>query len=587
MGKKASLKIDMGYDIDELDYFEQDFGNEDEEGDKFSTQKQQKSPKVVSMVTTQKTKFSKSSAAALSVKIYQQRPIGMASPFLSLILSNGHDMLVVQMAGFLNLRSIGAFGCVNKAVNQMLKADVLYHPSILPCIKHTLPNTSVPGMARRLAMESPLFRKYNTSNNDNIVHRNRILQCHIVHSELGTTFTHSILSGRNRVITISNSGEIVLHNCSKNSSRLVIHPVGPNVFLASAIHSKCCALLTMPAFGVRRYILSLFSTNRHHKVEILWQYEILVPNSFGRTQLSNPSMIQFDSDADDSSAKYVAVTVSNKVCVFTVNDGSLLWEHALEKQHRSWNAWRIHNRQYLVAYAKKKSLLIFDIEQKRLVASGRIPLQTKKQPPRSSHNVNCPIQIFQDCIWISCCPELLCTGSIFKRLERQQKLQQPVETPPILSIKKFQSVLSLTSTESIFRCYNRRLYVANGNVIRIYNNDNNTRHDDIPQPCQTLCTEATIEHFEVKDSIKIICAIQDGKKRSIEVLQQLQTNSSMWDSVLVKNAAIFCDRYQIHSLECRGNRLLVSYTRGEEYVSSKGELRVFNLADNEEDTKPE
>ena len=52
MGKKASLKIDMGYDIDELDYFEQDFGNEDEEGDKFSTQKQQKSPKVVSMVTT-------------------------------------------------------------------------------------------------------------------------------------------------------------------------------------------------------------------------------------------------------------------------------------------------------------------------------------------------------------------------------------------------------------------------------------------------------------------------------------------------------------------------------------------------------
>ena len=561
MGKKASLTLDLNYDYEDLEenYYE-DYYNDEPQG-RPTPKPNQTAPKKPNHFRTSIHGTYQSQPSNVSVKLYQRRPAGMASPFCSLLL-NGHDMLVVQIAWFLELRSIAALSCTNKTLDKILAQECLYvhvHGSdslILPCLRGImLPKLECPRFIRGLAMESSLFSRQKGPRNRNLT------LVKTIQSAPGSIFLHSAISKScSSVTTVSDQGQVldtkIIPNATNRVNR-VGHEKCSNV-LASVLSPKFCATITMPLSGNRRYVVSLIPTRAFSgsNCKIIWQQDILLSPSLR----SRPPSIQFD-----NTCKYVVVVLSSRMCVFSSDQGKLLWDLTLEKHQQPWHAWAVRDK-YISAYAKK-SILIFDILQQRLVASGLIPVCQKgitkihgNQPPQ--------LHIFQDCVWIACYPILFRTGCILKRLSRC--VTTPSQPQSTLSIKKFHIVTDLASMNPLLRCCGDRLYVADGNLIRIYGSKN--MQDDAIEPCQVICAEGTIENIQV-DSTKVVCCVNDGKKRQIELLRlDIMGNSSLFESVFVKNAATFADRYYVDNLDFRGNLLMVSYTSS---ATQKSELRIF------------
>ncbi len=108
MGKKASLNFDLDYDLDDWD------DDHTDEEIRFRPKSVKSVPKRVV-----KPQFKRSSStihgcsnSQIAVKLYQKRPLGMVSPFRTMLL-NGHDSMVLHIAALLGIRSISALSCAN------------------------------------------------------------------------------------------------------------------------------------------------------------------------------------------------------------------------------------------------------------------------------------------------------------------------------------------------------------------------------------------------------------------------------------------------------------------------------------------
>jgi hypothetical protein len=619
MGKKASLKLNLGYDLEDNNAFDVDW---EDDLDCYKKKKEGSVQKVKTRVaTTTATATSQPSihgnrnSQFFSVKLFHKRPRG--SPFSALLLLQGQDILL-HVAQYLRLRSIASLSCSCRQVSQILSHESLYcggqpdiistgDEALLPCMRGmSLPKLAKPQLARRTAIESTIFYRQNGGRDRNF------LLVESIHPPPDTTIHQCFLSKPGtRLFYLTGSGELITHiipsttknvaSCkgsNRNTATTTTQRIpGCNNVLSSAVSpdGSQCAILSMPGTGIRRYTLTLLQIGDKSKPP-LWQDDIVPSYHLRSTKNSRPPSVQFHEN-------WIVVVVTGQCSVFDAEQRALHWEFPLERHEQPWYAWTIHE-DYIIALGggSKKGLFLYDVRLQRLVGQGSLPpintystVDLVQQAPQ--------LVVCQDRIWLARYPKVICTGSILRRLRQRQSSQNTTSPHDgVLKIRKVILVTELSSRLPLLCCSgigdhhnnkNDTILLADGNVIKIYIDGGNDEEgsslwNNAPngiQPSRIICAEGPIEHLRA-DSTKIICGIRDDKKRRMEILRLVDTanesSSLLEHSVFVKNAAVFLDRHTMDSVDYKVNsgKLLVVYASNRGDGSTKRtELRVFNLID--------
>jgi len=579
MGKKGSLKIDLGYDEGELhdDYFDvYDDDDDDENGDEVLTSYNADSKEreqVLGSENSRKRQLQRELRPLQEPKIRYYKPTNGAVSQFSCI----NDDVLIQICGFLRIRSISALGCIDSTSKKILNKVSLYFGSgcVLPCMQGMeISHSSLSYASKRI---SPLGIALELDFFDNGRYRDQIFSlvntlvmnpqqdCRVCR---GRTILKSTLSKSAKWCSYLSDGcEFI--SCKLSSTNTKNHHIskrrvqqipGCVDIIASSLTPDLCAILSMPSRGLRRYVLTIFFTHTSDNGFKLVQQDIPVNYSAGTSSYVAmvPPSIKFD-----GLARFVVIVFSDRFYVFSVKeDCSLLWEVNIRdgKNDKTWYSWIVHDH-YIIALTKK-TVLVYNFFLKSLVSLGALPFK-KFQIDRSGNKVQ--IQVFADRIWFACKSNLICTGMIFRRLQQRR------ENISVLEIKKFHSVLTLTcSSGSCLRCDDDFLYLADGNSIKIYYAKDIIENNF--KVYQELFTKWRIKFFHA-DPFKVVCCITDEKKQMLEVVSLSTGSSKRYKSIFLKNSTTFCSRASIDFIQVRQNRLLVSYKDG----TGKIEVRVFNL----------
>ena len=638
MGKKASRKICLEYDLEESDGY---FGASDHEYEADGCVPQSRSKgrssrraapsklneKTISNVpspskSTDATTRNGIPAFAVNViksRLYHRRQLGR--PFSTLLLDRGHEAVILHIASFLGLRSISAWSCTNRALDSVLANPALYCKSnstlLLPCMKIAALSASTGIRARALALESTLFRKRGTTPS-----RERSLHSVLTIPHKAGSMLESKLSMYGSTVScMSNDGEISQYKlssyppntntrnnpqgvCSSKPShrKRFIRKDCLGDILSSFSSSRYGAVLCIPSTGLRKYVLAVTSVNSSI---VSWQSDIqpsILASVGGRiSSLAVCSSMTGRRHCVkiDAMNRWVIVVFRNYLLVFSLQKGELLWNIVLSKEHQDWLVWTIHDHYIVALTANQRQLLMYCLDRQCLVASGRIPFKKGGESLSGSDSFSAPaLVVYGKRVWFTKQRILYCTGCILRRLDRSKEDSKTSEAPPQLQIKRFNEVDVLNADTSILQVFDGTLFLTNGNLIKIYQ-DNSVIDHSIGkslestikiEPSHVLCTEGSITFLQA-DSTKIICGIRDDKKNRIEVLLRPEVasdNTAFYHSVFIKNATVFCDRYDFQNIEFRGGRLLVEFAKSSDGAgyyangvqhSQQSELRLYDLFD--------
>lgn len=624
MGKKASLRWDLDYDLEEEydndadDDYDYDCWVDDGEDTSIDEQNGKSFPNSsrtpISKVSSRKsTALARAktihgtfgnrmpsdlgSHSASSIKVYHK---STGRPIEHLILDHGYESILYHLASFLSIRSISALSCVNKRLEETLRHHTLYtkgSPLLIPCLKAcplsaTIGNLATFSLSRALALESTLFQKTKTlSRERTLVEMGSIDQS-------GQVVFCRWSDGGSRLVYLSKQGKLVTHLMSSpklNQQSREFQSMHPRELykhdeclgiLSSDTSGQLCSVVWMPATGIRRYTLTTSSIDFQRK--IMWQLDIDHPKSVGATFTFGTSFhhrrpsIKFSTTGDS-----IILYFMHKFGVYEAQTGNCVWEHDLAKEFQNWHAWTVHDDFVVAITAKKRKIIIYSLTHKTLVACGTAPKRDgssknasmPSKPPQADPESKIPqIQIFDDRVWFTRYPHLYCTGGIFRRLQKflgkfgsintLTSSATPSRIQP-LPIRKVHTVTALNNSKVLLQRHGPRLYLADGSLIKIFGGQLRSQNMDetrVLEPRQVLSAEGTVDFLQA-DSMKLVCGISDEKRCRIEVflLPDLPTDrNTLYHSVFVKNAAVFCNRYRYQSIQFVRGRLLVSFRKTSE-----------------------
>lgn len=570
--------------------------------------------------------------ACTKERLYYRRPVG--KPFSTLLLDYGHESILLHIASFLAIRSISALSCVSQRLDKILAEDALYCQAssmALPCMKEgpAIP-LSISGSrrARSLALESTLFWKSHNQSRERSL-TNILTIPHRVGSMLdsrlsmyGNAVTYTTDNGDILSCRLSNASQVTSSNHHQQGASIYSKPtISKRLFPKDSLGviSSCCAgvhraVLYMPSNGLRRYVLSVGSITNSSTNGINWQRDIIQTSTSSSPgccsqplppkALSGHISRQRYSVKIDALGRWVIVAFKNHVAVFSGSDGSVAWEFSLEKEHQDWYTWILHGRYIVAITSSRKHLLIYSLELRRRVASGQMPPKQHRRRGQRSSNSNLQegqvptILVCGERVWWVQHFNLICTGCIFRRLDRQctQTTADEQIIAKELRIKQFHVVALLRNEQPILKDYRETIFVADGDLIKIFKPErlasvlSSFGKCATIDPCLVLSAEGTINFLQA-DSTKIVCGVNSGKKKlRIEVFMRPEVafdSRSLYHSVFVKNASVFCDRYEYRNIEFRGRRLLVelsktsdcTYLANGAQVVQKSQLHIYNLFD--------
>lgn len=630
MGKKAALKVNLDY------YYAEDDDDYWDEDDQLLPKKPQPPPPVTrepshssknsqqkaeTVHGIRKSASKETSRTTSSIQLYHRRPVGR--PFSTLLLEHGHESLIFYLACFLGMRDISALSCVNRQLEEALSSESLYcQPSamLLPCLEDSpLPRLSTPRLARSLALESSTLFQMRSSN----FSREKTIR-QIQNIQRDGHVVDSILSpSGSRITCLGDDGSIRSYRVSaepvhSNEAPAILgtKQIVPNDcigVIASCLSHRHCAVLSMPSTGIRRYIVSVASTaDLTSNNVIAWQKDLIIPVSVRGSMLGNTGSNQEPCLKIDETRQQLVVVFRTYLFVLSLTTGEAEWEHTIE--HTNWDACIIHDT-FLVAIAgqkRKKQLIIYCLDRKSLVASGRLPSATNCAGETTTSTssstggastgrvASIQITVFAERIWFTYDLQLFCTGCIFRRLNRWRNTERSADHmegvhSAALRINQFHSTMPLNAPHKpVLRQYSGLLYLANGPLIKIFAaaSVQSRGPDQQPtiQPTHVLCAEGDVDCFQA-DCTKIICVVSTEKKQRVEVFLNPNVvvtggKSSLFHSICIKNADVFRNRQELRDIEFRSGRLLVTALRTSQvypyYVQSfassqQSQLRVYDL----------
>lgn len=605
MGKKASLKVNLGYylDGDDEDYW-------DDDNDRLSqarrpVRREQAVSKPASCRTSHQTTIygikqrrgtTKNFESSRKLHLYYRRPDGR--PFQTLILDHVHDCVLQYMAAFWTIREISAVSCVNQRLHQIFANPLMYaqnSPLLLPCMKDCpLPPLSDPQLARSLALEaSMLFQKpSNGSREISLRQLQHISDCgRLVESRLSRSGSH--------MVCLLEDGSLqqypVASQFSATRSTQQILPNDCLGILASCMTQSYCAILSMPSTGIRRYIVSVGSVDIRRST---WHQDLVLPPADGISLVGSSSHgLQIKMDGER-----LMVVVKNHLWVLSLGTGEILWNHSIVPP--GWHAWTTH-KTYVIAMSEgkgKNELRVYCMQRKCLVAQGSVHATSKRQQ-QDSHNVAISsispfVKVFSDRIWFVYRRQVYSTGCIFRRLDRQWEKNvhfgiNRAVPEQALRIKQLNPVATLNSSQPLLCDHGNLLYLADGSLIKIFTS---SQFDDLGfecwRPSHVLCAEGTVTSLQA-DRTKVVCTISTEKKQRVEIFWHPRltltgcTTVGVNHSVCIKNAEVFWNRQELQQVDFQRGRLLVAssrtsqaypyYTTHLTATARQGQLRVFSL----------
>jgi hypothetical protein len=345
---------------------------------------------------------------------------------------------------------------------------------------------------------------------------------------------------------------------------------------------------------------------------------------------SPPPRVSFHR-SEDTHETFVSVLHANRCVLLNASSGSILWE-----TNGTFDACCLHlGRLFLAFSSEAKKLHIYHLPdlcgmRKSKADEGEASESTslwnatpiavvKLAAPISGHHNFYPapsgsinqqsteisqIFVFGGHIWVSTWSQILCTQRIMRKVfqladfvdrrdeegnvlspeRRENRAKKNQIAICMHSIRERASGPSTCSLPLLMQQHGDFLYTVHRRSIYCYSrwrqSANSIPCTDVPASCHTFRMASDIEHIQM-DNTKIICLTNDGTKKRVEILP-IDPYASIFARVqyqrlpiIVKCASCFADKFDVHRIHVRGNRLAVLYENCSGTMSR--EIRIFDI----------